>query len=385
MRILLLGELSDVHRELKPGLLALGHEVTSAHALGERPGYPSDLPLYVAGAGGGTRLSSFRQLASQVYWSRLYRGFDIVQIITPKFFHWRIQDAMLRGLKAHNGALIVVNTDCTAFYHRQVQKLRYNPCALCLEYDQKRATCHYVTAEEERASAKTLAAADAIVATHFEYDWALRGTEFAGKVVTLPLPIDTKSHPELPFPEADKVRIWYAGSRYGMKGGPFIEGALQRLREGPCGEAVDVRITARLPYAEYFETMKWAQIVIDNASGYGVGMNGMFAAARGRIVLGGAEAEQIASIGVGAGDNPIVMTRPEVDQIELALETLVRRRQSLPELGRRTADYVRRFHDSRVVARRYSRLYEAVLSGSVNQMAELGRAALKSLDEPSDR
>lgn len=362
MRILLLGELSDVHRELKPGLLALGHQVTSVHALGDRPAYPSDLPLYVPEARGGGGLASTWQLVSQLYWARLFRGFDIVQIITPKFFHWRIQDAMLRAIKAHNGALIVINTDCTALYHRQVQKLRYSPCALCLKYDQKREACHYASAEEEAASAKTFAAADAIVATHFEYDWALRDSDFAEKVVSIPLPVDTSRHPELPLFSSERTRIWYAGNRYGMKGGAFIEKALKELQEGLLGPLVDVRITARLPYDDYLETMRWAEIVIDNASAYGIGMNGLFAAARGRIVLSGAEPEQIASVGVSADENPIVPTKPDVEQIRTALEALVRERQYLPELGVRTADYVRRFHDTFVVAKQYTKLYEAVLA-----------------------
>ena len=81
MRILLLGEYSNVHATLAKGLRELGHEVTVVSNGDFWKNYPRDIDL--------TR--SYTKLGGLAYWLRLLRilpklrGYDVVQLINPMF------------------------------------------------------------------------------------------------------------------------------------------------------------------------------------------------------------------------------------------------------------------------------------------------------------
>ena len=361
MKILLLGELSGVHQELAPGLRRLGHEVVTGHSKLANPDFESDIPFFRAPKGAIGAKVWIRDIISQIGHAPKLTGFDIVQIITPKFFNWKIHGAMLRFLKRHNRRLVVINTACTSDYHRRVAELSYRPCKECLKFDLKAEACIYDRPDERRAEEMAFELADAIVATHFEYAFALADTRFAGKVVNIPLPIDTNRHRASPMPPTDKVRIWYGETRYGFKGSPFILPALDRLAASAHGGEVEIVRSGRLAFADYLKFLGSLHIVIDQASSYGMGMNALYALARGRVALTGAEQETLAFVGVPAADNPMINIRPDADQIYGVLAQLVERKNELPELGRRSAAYVAKYHAAEVIARQYEALYARLL------------------------
>lgn len=362
MKILLLGELSGVHQELAPSLRALGHEVTVAHSKMANPDFESDIAFYRAPNGATGAKVWIRDIISQLGHAPKLTGFDIVQIITPKFFNWKIHGPMLRFLKRHNRKLVVINTACTSDYHRRVAELAYRPCQECLKYDLKAEACIYDTPDEKRAEYRAFDLADAIIATHFEYAYALADTRFAPKLVNIPLPIDTKRHRPSSMPPLDKVRIWYGETRYGFKGSPFILPALDRLAAGPIGGEVEIVRSGRLAFDEYLNFLGSLHIVIDQASSFGMGMNALYAMARGRITLTGAEPETLDFIGVSANENPMINILPDVDQIYATLAGLVERKAELPELGHKSAAYTAKYHAANVIARQYENLYRRLLA-----------------------
>ena len=81
MKILLIGEYSNVHATLAAGVRQLGHEVTVISNGDFWKNYPRDIDVSrPEGRFGGLRL-----------WARLYRllpkmkGYDVVQLINPMF------------------------------------------------------------------------------------------------------------------------------------------------------------------------------------------------------------------------------------------------------------------------------------------------------------
>ena len=365
MRILLLGELSGVHQELAPGLRALGHEVVVGHSRQAAPGFSSDIPFFRPAPGDGGPTEMLRDIASQLFNAPKLTGFDIVQVITPKFFNWKIHGPMMRYLKRNNGRMVVINTACTSDYHRRVAELSYRPCKECLKFDLKADRCIYDRPDEVRAEHLAFELADAIVATHYEYDFALADTPFADKVVGIPLPIDIGRHRPSPMPPVDRVRIWYGETRYGFKGSAFILPALDRLKAGPLGDQVEIVKTGRLAFDDYLAFLKTLHIVIDQASSYGMGMNALYALARGRVTLTGAEPETLDFVGVSERDNPMVNILPDVDHIHNALAGLVERKAGLAELGERSAGYIAKYHAADVIAAHYAALYRKLLGADV--------------------
>ena len=368
MKILLLGELSGVHQELAPGLRELGHAVTVAHSKLANPDFESDIPFYRAPSGAIGAKVWIRDIISQLGHAPKLTGYDIVQIITPKFFNWKIHGAMLRYLKRHNKRLVVIATSCSSDYHRRVAELAYRPCKECLKYDLKAEACIFDTPAEKRAEYQAFELADAIIATHFEYAFALADTPFAPKLVNIPLPIDTTRHRQTPMPPLDKVRIWYGETRYGFKGSPFILPALDRLAAGPLGGEVEIVRSGRLAFADYLDSLGSVHIVIDQASSYGMGMNALYAMARGRVTLTGAEPETLEFVGVSAADNPMINILPDAEQIYKVLTGLIKRKAALPWLGKKSASYVAKYHANSVIAGQYVALYDDLLGHNDRRM-----------------
>ena len=376
MKILLLGELSGVHQELTPGLRALGHEVVVGHSKLANASFESDIRFFRAPPGGDGPAVWLRDIASQLFNARQLTGFDIVQIITPKFFNWKIHGPMMRFLKRNNRRLVVIATSCSSDYHRRVKELEYRPCNECMKFDLKSERCIYDTPEEQRAEHLTFELADAIVTTHFDYQQALDDTRFAAKTVGIALPIDTARHRPAPMPPTDKLRIWYGETRYGFKGSAFILPALDRLQAGPLGSQIDIVRSGRLEFDDYLTFLDTLHIVIDQASTYGMGMNALYALARGRVTLTGAEPEALAFIGVPVSDNPMINIRPDATQIETSLVQLFEQKNELAALGRKSAAYVARYHASSVIAQQYEALYQRLLDHDEQRTKPSCRTAL---------
>jgi hypothetical protein len=183
MKILLLGDLSGVHQELSRGLRSAGNDVTIGHSRMANPGFESDIPFFRPPPGPMSLSARARSVMSHLFNAPRLTGFDIVQLITPKFFDWRLHRAMLGYLKRHNRRLVLINTSCTSDYHRRVADLAYSPCGHCKQFDLKSENCLYDRDDERRAELIAFTAADAIVATHYEYGYALQDTGFADKLV----------------------------------------------------------------------------------------------------------------------------------------------------------------------------------------------------------
>ena len=88
MKILLLGEFSNVHTTLAKGLRQLGHEVTLASDGDGWKDYPRDVDLRRPSLGALSSAAYFCRLIKQF---RQFRGYDIVQLINPIFLPLRAE------------------------------------------------------------------------------------------------------------------------------------------------------------------------------------------------------------------------------------------------------------------------------------------------------
>lgn len=358
MKVLLLGELSGVHEELRSGLESLGIHVTAAHSREAHPTYVSDVPLFRPPERAETLLVAARDIGSTFLHRKDLTGFDVVQIITPKVFNWRINLPTLKYLKQRNKRLVVITTSCTSDYHRRVRELEYSPCAECKAFDLKSDACIYDSLPEQSAEHAAFALADAIVATHYEYWHALQDTRFAPKLAKIPLPVDTNRHSPAIWDVGSKLRVWYGETRYGFKGGRSVHQALEVIKANH-GDAVEVVKTGRLEFVDYLEFLETVDVVIDQANSYGPGMNALYALAKGRITMTGYEQETLDF--VGAEDGPVINLKPDPLFIANKISELIDKKDRLGDLSRRSHEFVRQYHDSRVVAQQYINLYENLL------------------------
>ncbi|MBR6370483.1 MAG: glycosyltransferase family 1 protein, partial [Bacteroidaceae bacterium] len=103
MKILLLGEYSNVHNTLALGLRALGQQVCVASDGDGWKNYPRDIDLSRENKGKGTFL--FNLIKSLPH----MKGYDVVQLINPMFLELKAEhiEPIYRFLRRHNGKIVL--------------------------------------------------------------------------------------------------------------------------------------------------------------------------------------------------------------------------------------------------------------------------------------
>ena len=135
MRILLLGEFSALHKNLKEGLLELGHDVDIA-SMGD--GWKSinrDIDL---SADGGFLVSRIKKLIKRYRLLKMVKKYDIVQLINPFELHNKAIPNRLyfKKLIQNSKKFFLLAAGSDAYFWRYGRsKLKYGPFDDVLKYD----------------------------------------------------------------------------------------------------------------------------------------------------------------------------------------------------------------------------------------------------------
>ncbi len=371
MRILLLGEYSNVHNGLAAGLRRLGHEVTVASDGDGWKDYPRDVDLRRASLG---RADTARFLFRLARAFRRFRGYDIVQLVNPAFAPLSARPLrLLYGYLRRNNRRVVLCAHGLDYYYVRAAAderiFRYGDFnigdrprdnldnrLMREEWGQgaKAALCRYVAED-----------CDAIVAGLYDY-YASYERCFAdkGKLCFIPFPVVTDNLPAIPWRETGSPARFFVGvqkKRSAYKGTDVMLRALCRLeREMPA--ACRVEVAESVPFARYVEMMRGSEVILDQLYSYTPAMNALEAMAQGLVVVGGGEPENYEILGE-TELRPIVNVLPDEEDVYRKLKELAVNRDTLiPRLRRESREYILRHHDSVKVARSYERLYRKLLS-----------------------
>ena len=367
MKILLLGEYSNVHATLAHGLTSLGHEVTVASNGDFWKDYPRDIDLARSpGKWGGIRLMA--KIYSLL--PRL-RGFDIVQLINPMFLELRAERILpiYKYLRRHNKHIILdafgmdwfwVNTCCEKKPLRYSdfnigQQLRTNSDALAERHD-------WLGTAKERLNKYIADDCDAIVTGLYEYDVCYR-PYFPDKTHFIPFPI-IAPHASLPMPHSSllekplTVFIGISKKRSEYKGTDIMLRAAQDIK-ALYPDKIELRIADGIPFEQYVDMMKGSDVILDQLYSYTPAMNALEAMARGIVVVGGGEPENYEIIHETAL-RPIINVEPNYDSVFHELQQLALHPERLPLLQEQSIEYVRRHHDHIKVARQYEKMYKGL-------------------------
>ncbi len=365
MKILLLGEYSNVHATLARGLRRLGHKVTVASNGDFWKDYPRDIDLArPSGRWGGARLAA--RLAARL--PRL-RGYDVVQLINPMFAE--LQAARLRPvyrwLRRHNGRVVLGAFGMDYYWvHENLTRrpLRYSDFNLgdTLRHDAaaEKEKHDWLGTDKERLNRMMALDSDAIVAGLYEY-WACYAPLFPGKTRFIPYPIDMTGRPEPgPRPKDVPVRLFVGISRgRSAYKGTDVMLAAARAVEARYPGRTQLRVAEGVPFARYVELMDGADAILDQLYSYTPSMNPLEAMSRGIICVGGGEPENYDILNEHEL-RPIINVQPSYDSVYSELEALVLHPERIDRLRRQSWAYVARHHDHLKVARQYEELYRQI-------------------------
>lgn len=375
MRILLLGEYSNVHATLAEGLRRLGHTTTVVSNGDSWKNYPRDIDVSrKLGKWGGVQL--MLKIASLL--PRL-KDYDIVQLINPMFFELKAERIfpIYRYLRKHNKKIVLGAFGMDYYWvHENITRmpLRYSDFNIgkTLRKDPD-ATVYindWIDTAKGRLNQEIANDCDAIVTGLYEY-WATYQPVFPSKTTFIPFPIKPKEVRLAPFTSKDrsiskaplKIFIGINKERSAYKGTDIMLRAAQAVA-AQYSDKVRLTVAESLPFNEYVKAMNDAGVILDQLYSYTPAMNALEAMSRGIIVVGGGEPENY-DILHESELRPIVNVEPTYESVYHQLEHLVLHPELIPTLKQQSIEYIHRHHDYLKVAAEYARLYSSLLTHSL--------------------
>ena len=376
MKILLMGEYSNVHATLAEGLRKLGHEVTVLSNGDFWKNYPRDIDL----------VRKPGKLGGIAYMARLYRilpklrGYDIVQLINPIFLELKAERIIpiYRYLKQHNRKIILGGFGMDYYwvsgccYNKPLRYSDFNMGeSLRTNTDALKERKDWLGTEKGRLNQMIAEECDGIVTGLYEY-WTCYHPIFPDKTTFIPFPIkphipapaqeDSQAHIEdsqvlsMTIPEKIKIFIGINRSRSEYKGTDIMLKAAQAIAE-KYPNKLELRKAENLPFQEYVKMMNGSDAILDQLYSYTPSMNPLEAMSRGIICIGGGEPENY-EILHETNLRPIINVQPNYESVCKELEKLILHPELIPILKKQSMEYIEKHHHYIKVAQKYESFYK---------------------------
>lgn len=364
MKILLLGEYSNVHTTLARGLRELGHEVVTASNGDFWKNYPRDIDF----ARTPGKLGGLRLMAKIGFNLPRLKGYDVVQIINPLFVELKAEHnrTLYQWLRKHNKNVFLSAFGMDYYWvHENLTRkpLRYSDFnlgdTLRTDAEALKERRDWLGTAKGRLNQHIAHDCDGIIAGLYEY-WACYQPLFPDKTSFIPYPIVPK--PDIAIParrDGEPLRIFVGISkaRSVYKGTDIMLRAAQTVAQRYPGR-LEIKVANGIPFDEYVQLMHHSDAILDQLYSYTPAMNALEAMSRGIICIGGGEPENYDILGERKL-RPIINVEPTFDSVVQQIEQLVLQPSQIPTLQHQSIDYIDRHHDYIKVARRYIDFYRA--------------------------
>ncbi len=363
MKILLIGDASNLHVALAAGLRKLGHTVILASdgVMWMNTERDIDISRRFSGKLGGAVLyARFKWLLQTQF-----KGFDIVALASPSFASLRPErlQAIITTLKKNNGAVWLTSLGTDTSYVRNLTGK--NPALAYSEYHSPSGLTQYSHSAPARLDqwlSPVLTAyddffyrnIDGAVSALYEYHRILEAEHPDIPLFYGGIPVDTETLPAPRLEIGHPVRVLMAAhkSRVGEKGEDILLNMLQELKK-ECGEAMELYTPERMPFHQFLPVLNEADIVGDQLYSYTPATTALMGMAMGTVPISGGEEEYYRFIGEDSL-RPIINANPfDIDSTYIELRELIRHPEMLMEKKRQGMEFVRRHNEATVVAQRY--------------------------------
>lgn len=354
MKILLLGEFSGLHKDLKAGLVELGHDVTIASSGDGWKKIGSDIYFPPSGIG---VLHNIKRRIKFLKLAMSFRGYDVVHLVSPFIFPMNIFPRFLifRYLKYFNKKIFLSASGSDSFFWiKGREKLAYGPFDDALRYDIKSGKSIFLTEKYKKYNEFIAKNVDGIIPIMYEYEVSYKGA--SNLLKTIPIPINISNITIEPNIVGSKIVIFHGLNKYGFKGTRHVEEAFKILNS-KYADKIETIIDGKLPLNEYLKLMEKTNIVIDQTNSYSLGINGLIALAMGKVVLGGAEKESLISLDIDK--TPVINIKPDANDIVNKIEQLLSPEMDITELSQHSREYVELHHSYVKIAQKYINAWQA--------------------------
>jgi len=352
MRILLLGDYSGFFKNLKDGLIQIGHEVDLA-TTGDGFKDTAKSDIYMPGKSQNRIVKKIDRIvfpATGII--KKYYDYDLAFLINHDIFGGtkygiNINHLLLRKIRQNTSKMFISICALDNYVFELKNKLEYNPYEAYIDIDMKGKN-YYMHPNYIKNNENVLGMVDGIIPTMYTYAEAYRrNTKLMN---TIPFPINVDSIKFIPPKTDGKLRIFHGINRRGYKGTEYIEDAMQRIKTKYPND-VEILIDGGMPLNKYLRVIEESDVIVDQALSYCYGMNAIYSMAMGKVVLSGNEQECQREF--KRTDIPIINIKPSTDDIYNKLEELVADIRRVEEIGYNSRRFVEDFHHYVKVAKQY--------------------------------
>ncbi len=363
MKILLIGEYSNVHWTLAEGLRSLGHTVCVASNGDFWKNYKRDISLTRSNG----KLGGIKLLLKTLFTLPRLRGYDVVQIINPMFLELKAERIapIYRYLRKHNKKIFLGAYGMDHYWVKGCTStpriFRYSDFNIGNTPISNSYTKEQIAdwSDTPKAHLNKMIARDCngIIAGLYEYH-AVYENEFKEKLTYIPYPVPqgeaTGTHDG-----KRKIRFFIGinKERSTYKGTDIMLRALERIvHDYP--QRCEILKAENVPFAQYQKMIDNCDVLLDQLYGYSPAMNALLAMSKGKIVVGGAEEEYYRFLGE-ENMRPLVNVTPTEDDVYNKLKLLIEHPEEIARMQQECATIAQKHHSPRKVAEQYLKFWEA--------------------------
>lgn len=363
MKILFVGDASNLHNCLAQQLRNLGHEVVVASNGSTWMNTHRDINLLRKPG----KLGAVRYIIDILRALPHMRGFDIVQIAGQIFLDLKPDKVriVLDYLKRNNKHVVLSALATDRVYYdacHDGHTYRYSDYKLGDAPSPYVNSAEYHTQQQDnwgkpfmkQHSDYVVNAIDGATACLWEYYVAYKPL-LGNRVIHTGIPIDTESlTPRILDDTPDKVRFFIGiqSARTVIKGTDRMLEALKHVYSARPDEC-EMVVAESVPYAQYVQMMRSSHVILDQLYSYTPATNALLAMAQGMVAISGAEPEFYNLIGE-TENKPIINVNPLIEgDIETQLNWIIDNKHLLPQLSKQSRAFVEKHNSAKLVAQRH--------------------------------
>ena len=378
MKILLLGEYSNLHNSLKQALINMGHEVL---LVGNADGFKKyetdilikshleDYLLFKLIARLFVRIFKINIFEIEIYLRakkivNKLQGFDVVQLINENSFKTSplLEIKLLKQIFKNNNKVFLLSCgiDSVSVKYAMSKKLKYSILTPLFENARLKKKYKPIL-KYERENYLALGKfvqehVNGIISSDLDYHIPyFNKKKYLGMI---PNPINIQKIKYYGINKSKKISILHAiNSRNKIKkGNKFFEEALEII-DKKFKSKINIITTYDLTYKEHLENLKKCDILLDMVYAYDQGYNALEAMAMGKIVFTGAEEEWLKLYNIKE-DTAVINAVPNTIRIIEKLVWLIENPKMLKSISANARKFIEKNHDFEKIAIKYIKTWE---------------------------
>ena len=373
MKILLIGEYSNLHNSLKQGLVNNGHNVVLLSNGDGFKNYEADILIKssffekkflkiiakVVDRLTGISLNEIELFIRTLFKIKSLKKFDVVQLINERAFKTspRMEKILIKNLVRNNKKifLLACGVDNVSLTYANEKKFRYsilNPyfenSSQKKEYKQ---TLKYLSPSYMRLSKYVKNIVSGIISSDLDYHIPYNGTKKYLGMIPNPINIDKLKKPD--SLKRDKIYILHAINSKNKikKGNRFFDKSLSII-EKKYSDKIKVIRTIDNHYSSHIKNVEHCDILLDQVYAYDQGYNALEAMALGKVVFTGAEVEWAEYYNIKE-DMVAINALPDITKIVDKLSWLIENPIHLENISKNARRFIEDHHNYKSIALKY--------------------------------